>query len=532
MRLLAFRGLLFLLITLAAAAGVSAQTRKFEPGRAAVGYVPVADLCEGWLSGEEGAIDAPYESSECGSVTLTKSFVLTATDSQPLPDTLYLYLEGIAWKGEVYLNGKFLFTVEGPFREHLQAVPTSFLVVQKPSLFTPDKTNELKLVLEDDPSAYFLYPQRVCGILRPVWLLRGSRDAPACKFPPLIATADTVVIFPPWLPEAGYVWNPEPFRIRLAEIRALGARNLYFPFPPSGGLLQAAAELGFNQVVSVEGAKAVAFSHGYPMGLRPGNLPTRGWRDAEGRSTDTYGKYVSLALFRSQPTQPPSRGSLITLLLLPFLFLLLLRIFGPKIYQSFPQYLTKTKINFELIRDSKFLKQEQTLVMSLMQIVLLSASVAMLLYFIQTSGTYNRLNVISAESLLHSLFAGASHSLFRYFFTVLIYLLAITLAKYVMLGSLRVVYGQGDLVGGMANLDVLAAFPFNLLPFVPAAFAFFWKYEYAGYVLAVWMVLYGLYVLRRILLTYAGISHLFKLSASLKILYICTFEILPWVILI
>jgi hypothetical protein len=81
-------------------------------------------------------------------------------------------------------------------------------------------------------------------------------------------------------------------------------------------------------------------------------------------------------------------------------------------------------------------------------------------------------------------------------------------------------------------LDVFAAYPLNLVPMLPATFIFFLDPLVGSVILRIWALLFLLYGIRRVWLIYTGLGRLFQISVSLKILYICTLEILPWLLLI
>jgi hypothetical protein len=82
------------------------------------------------------------------------------------------------------------------------------------------------------------------------------------------------------------------------------------------------------------------------------------------------------------------------------------------------------------------------------------------------------------------------------------------------------------------NLDVFAAFPLVVLPFIPASFIFFLEPHAGKVVMYIWLALFMVYSVRRVYLIYSGLGRLYQISGSLKFLYICTLEILPWLLLI
>jgi hypothetical protein len=108
----------------------------------------------------------------------------------------------------------------------------------------------------------------------------------------------------------------------------------------------------------------------------------------------------------------------------------------------------------------------------------------------------------------------------------------LSILKYFLLGFIATVYRVHSFSPTIQNLDIYASFPLNLLPVVPGAAIFFMNAEQGAILLVVWYCLMAIHWLRRIYLMSFGLSRLFPLSLSLKILYICTLEISPWIFLL
>jgi hypothetical protein len=186
----------------------------------------------------------------------------------------------------------------------------------------------------------------------------------------------------------------------------------------------------------------------------------------------------------------------------------------------------------ELIASSKFLKEEQRLMMNLVRIFFFATTLSLYLYYLSVSGNWARLNVLSTNSLLYQLYAGTDYSLYAIFFQVFAAALALTLLKYFILNLTASVYRIHNLGSVVQSLDVFASFPVNLLPMVPGAVIFFLDTDQGRICLSIWYTLMLIYILRRVVLTYSGLGRLFQLSTSLKILHICTLEISPWIFLL
>ncbi|HEX2900008.1 MAG TPA: DUF4271 domain-containing protein, partial [Bacteroidia bacterium] len=194
--------------------------------------------------------------------------------------------------------------------------------------------------------------------------------------------------------------------------------------------------------------------------------------------------------------------------------------------------ITKTKIYLELIADNKFLKIEQRWLMNLLRMIVTSVTVALFLYYVELAESWSMLNLFTTHSIVYRTLAGAAQPLWQLFLEVFALVVFLNLFKYFIFNSIGTVFRVFNLSASIQNLDVFASFPLNLIPYLPASFIFFLDPGPGGIVLRIWGLLFILYGARRISLLYGGLNRLYQISGSLKILYICTLEILPWLILI
>ena len=82
----------------------------------------------------------------------------------------------------------------------------------------------------------------------------------------------------------------------------------------------------------------------------------------------------------------------------------------------------------------------------------------------------------------------------------------------------------------MLNLNVVGAFPLIWVMGLPGAFLLFSDHigqrsSWAGILIGILLVIY---LIRQLYISYLGLEKLFAFSSGIKILYICGFNILPY----
>jgi hypothetical protein len=353
------------------------------------------------------------------------------------------------------------------------------------------------------------------------------------KFPETVSHATNAALFAAWSPENQYLYDT-------TIVKQLGAglfsfphqQPIAFPFRPSNQSLAILAAYGWKVVANPEGADSLAAYNAFHFSTEAAHKNLHFWRDEEMRPTSYYGSYQGHASVNNPELNQPNRAALVLFLLIPVFCMVLLKILAPKAYGSLGEYLTKTKIYLELIADNKFLKVEQRWLMNFLRMILTSVTIALFLYYVELSESWRMLNVFGSHSILYTTLYGSMMPLWQIFVWTLAVVISLNLAKYFIINGIGTIFRVFSLGPSIQNLDVFAAFPSNLVPFLPASFIFFLDPLAGAIILRVWAILFFLYGARRVWLMYSGLGRLYQISGSLKILYICTLEILPWVILI
>jgi hypothetical protein len=517
-------GLLLGLASLLWAHGAKAQSAAihYDPSPLTGGLSPVLDLQGIWYDANGNRHRVPFNLFDRDEMAITRKFDLP--DYDKLQDTLYLYCEAIAWSSEINLNGRLLAVTDDPFAEYLLPLDKTWLL---------PTGNSLNIKLSTQGLSFPWYPKHFLGIFRQILLLQVDSLPRFPKFPVTVGHAPHAVLFAAWSQEHQYKSDSALLRDLGSGLFSFPYRvPIAFPFRPSNRSQAILASLGWEVLASPEGADSLAAYNSFPFSTEAEHKNLHFWRDSEMRPTAFYGDYQGKEGLNSPELNQPNKASLLIFLLIPVFCMLLLKLLAPRAYASLGEYLTKTKIYLELIGDNKFLKVEQRWLMNTMRMIITAVTVALFLYYVQLSESWRLLNILSSRSILYRTLYGASMPLWEIFLWALCLTITLNLVKYFIINSIGGIFRVFSLGPSIQNLDVFCAFPLNLGPFLPATFIYFLEPLAGGIVLRVWVALFLLYGARRLWLMYSGLGRLYQISGSLKILYICTLEILPWVILI
>lgn len=495
---------------------------RYFPSPLTSGLGAVMDLQGIWFDAHGNRHLVPFNLFDRDEMELKRNFDLPAYDQ--LQDTLYLYLEAVAWSSEIFLNERLLAVTEDPFEEHLLPLKKEWL---KPG------GNLLVIRLSTQGLVFPWYPDRFLGIFRQALILQADDEPFTVRFSETVAKASKAALLAAWEPGRQYLNDT-------MIVRQLGAGLFAYPYPdpvtfpfrPSNRAQAILAELGWKVLPNPAAADSLAAYNAYPYAQEADHKHLLFWRDGMLRPTSRYDHYQSQASITHPTLLPPDRTALLIFLLVPVLCMVSLKLIAPRAYGSLGEYVTKTKIYLELIADNKFLKAEQRWLMNLLRMVVTAVTVALFLYYVELSGSRAMLNIFATHSLLFRALQGGTVPLWQLFVEALVLVAGLNLMKYFLFNTIGTVFRVFNLSASIQNLDVFASFPLNLVPYLPASFIFFLEPAVGEIVLRVWGLLFLLYGSRRVVLLYNGLSRLYQVSGSLKILYICTLEILPWMVLI
>lgn len=494
----------------------------FDPSPLTAGLTEVIDFHGIWEDevGNQHVVPLNYFDRE--QLFLAKTFDIPNYDQ--LQDTVYLYVEAVAWSSEIFLNGLLLKVTEDPFAEHLLPIRKQLLNA---------KSNRLTIDMSTKGAAFEWYPERFVGVFRQISLLQADSLNWSPRFPVVLAHAASAGFIAPWSVDNAYLADTAIIQFSTEGLFSYPHSSpLVFPFRPSNRGLLWLAEKGFQIVASPSDVDSIAAYNYYPFSSDFENWDLGFWRDAKMRPRASYGKFQSMSKLGKPPIKAADRMALLIFLLIPVLSLLVIKIVAPRAYGNMAEYITKPNIYLELVANNKFLKTEQRWLMNIVRMILTASAIGLFLYYLDLSGNTDILSFLTEKSILEQAITAEGLSLYLLLLKTFGIIFGLNMAKYVFLGVVGRIFRTYNISSAVQNLDVFGAYPVNILPLIPATFIFFLDAEIGTVIMYFWIGLFVLYGCRRVYLVYAGLGRLYTISASLKILYICTLEILPWILLI
>ncbi len=502
--------------------GRPVEAADFVPSPLTRGMKPLVDLTGEWSSSEGKKIQVPFADPEAREMQLSR-WLRLPEDHDP-GKQLYLYLEGLSWTSEIYWNDHLLKVSQDPFAEHLLPIENDWI---------HPAGDQLRIHLSSEGADYILYPEHFLGIHRGVFILESDKVQVDLPQPEVVSFTSKAVVLAPWSESDLFLDDVKVIKMYTEGLFSIPKHiPICLPFRPSNAAYKMLGESGIPVLFSAKGADSLAFYNYYPLARKPEVLHPDFWRGADLRPGKGYGSFQNWEELRMPRGEDLDRFALLSLLLLPVLGMLAIRIGIPRVYDHLPEYLSKTKIYLELIGNNKYLKTGQRYLMNFVRITVTGATISLFLYYLNSSGDLIRLNIWSEESLLYGVLSGNSFSALEIMGMAMLVLVIVNMLKYLLLNMAGGIFRLNNLAATVQALDIFASFPLNLLPLVPLIFIFFVDSSVGEILLIIWYVLFLVYLIRRFILIYAGLSRLFSFSASMKFLYICSLEILPWVLLL
>lgn len=509
---------LFLLFSLGVQGGTYypfPRDDRFKPAGDWKNMKSVLDLSGYWTDDQGKEWRVPFWESGSGHLALSYSFRLRP-DSAPY----YLCFEGLAWKAAIYLNGRLLIQHDRPFE--------GVMIPLKPE-WLHERGNILRVELETEGT--FVAPglEKGMGIHREVWILTPADSVTQRITLPTAYTADSVVIYTPYTAQHFYNVSRERLQSDLEDMEYAGVKVVYFPMEPSTQVVQAFRDAGYARILSLSGVKKTAWFNAFPHSREVYFREDVFWHTAEGRPTAAFGKWFSL---REMAECTRSRDNLygLFLFLIPMLGLVLFRIVSPHWFVHQFRWLYTRRLEMEMIFNRKFLRPVENSLLTLARIAITSSSIAAFIYYLQINCRVNTLTFpFDADSWIYYLVLSDWSPVFLWliiFLGEMAYLMIRLSFIAVMNAIFRIPWFQRTYL----DISLLSAFP---LAMILPALGLYLLYAPAGQ--QAWLeplvpVVGIIYFGRFWIMLGMGIYQRYRFTPILIFLYICTFEILPWLL--
>lgn len=497
----------------------NSDVSNYRPTNSKKTGVQAIAILDAWKE-ESRVFSVPFQLEGLDELHLSRYFDISEADKSQSPN-LYLYFEGIAWRTEVKLNGKFLGLNEDAFRP--------WIIPLNPAWLRADD-NLLELTLLNGEGKTF-YPTSFLGIFRPVYILNQSQ-VDKMKYPAthiLKHTNDTVAIFTPYYNKHRYIFDKLQAVSVLQHARKQGIQHLYFLYPPDRELRTLCKDLGFQEVEQLNPNQLVCWLNTYPYNAINFPFSEHFWLDKDGYRTEHYGSYYPYnpkeVWVNTRNVQP----LYVLMLLFPLIGIFLVKLLNPNFFYALPDILIKPRLQLDRFMEVTAGNQGLAFILQLMRIVILSISLSLLIDYIHSNNQWQVLKGFNENNLVKLVFS-AKNVFIGYLLKSMVLISIWTIVKYLTFRILSNLFRILHLSDGMTNIELLGAYPLLFLVPIPLIFLSFASHEWHSFILGVEITVIALYLLRQMYVCYVGMEKMFRFSFSVKVLYILVAVLLPYII--
>ena len=486
------------------------------------GFSPVFSLDQNWTGTDGKVIENPWFQPENRDFQLNCHFFLNLPDSLSPDLPTHLYIPPVTWTVEIRLDGKYLYLHEVPFGNLLLPLDSE-LILPGPHV--------LALSFKVSGSLARFYPTPFGGLLGVPQLVKPNPNACPPLLPDL-SDPDSVLFYAPWSADAGYQPDPSRFVNDLYRIKANGIKEIAFVFPPPSVYLEIMAKKDLKLASESHPYKRIAFFNDYPVANLPSDVLFLPWTGSRGEVKNNFGVWVNMGSGKLVWRQDFNNFAVIFFLLSGLAGIVAIKILSPRLFEGMLEYLTKSRIYFDLVKNQKLVSDIELILLNLFNLAIQAGSFSLLFYFLKCTGQTDWLNILTENSLLHRLVSNYELSLYGVFILLFLFLVLIYALKYGFISMIGSVFRLQYFSKMMQGLVVYSSYPLNFLLLAPCGFFFFLDIGNVHFAVIGWVVILVLFFIMRIYAIWAGLEYLMGFRTSLKILYICALEIIPLLFLL
>ncbi|MEO1213331.1 MAG: hypothetical protein AAFY45_07400 [Bacteroidota bacterium] len=478
-------------------------------------------LSKKWKEPNGAEWEVPFQFEETDPRSLRYDFRI-CTGPQ---DSVYLYFEGLAWDAELEIDNIYLGTHHDPFKPWIVALASSWV---------DNKKVQLQLSLSTG-STHPNYPKSFMGIYRSVYLLgQEEKEKLTRDILPASRQADTLAVVAPYYQEGSYIFDPAKAAEALLPAYERGIRDIYFPFSAGRELQAFAKELGFKETKEYDPALNYALINKYPFDRSSFTFANRFWLDESGRRQSDYMVFVAgeRSFFEKWSPILDRSTFLILLILFPIISLFLIKLANPGFFYGLLGLLINPKLYISSSTEvAAFSNQGLLYILHLLSLCNVAVWLSLGIYYMQSINYWEFLHIFREESLLGLLF-NEEDSLFVIFSKSFSLMLSWFVLKQILLGFLGGIFRIKGMRLEILGLEIVADYPLILLLSTPFALFLFMDsfWGRALFFLAIFIAL--IYYVRTLYVLYVGLDRLFSFSYTVKFLYICSLNVIPYFILL
>jgi len=473
------------------------------------------ELNTAWRTANEELLEIPF-TKPVSEAPLTISYQWKWNCQ--LPDTVYLYIEGVAWEADLTLNDQFLSISSSPITPWVIPIAREWLG-NSPANF--------KLTLRAG-KPYPNFPQPFLGITQGVFIMDLAQLAHTRRKPlPQTHHTDSVICWAPYF-DGSIVYNDSIAFQHLWHILRQPTHTIYFPFPPSRRQLELCTHYDLMIADQINQDTYVAMLNDYPVDERSLTLHKRFWLDENQRRLEDYGEYfpANFPLIYRKRVKPWLGMGLI--IFFPLLALLLIKLTNNNFFYSLHRLFLKPDVYIDTINDITTGNPGFIILLILIKIFTYTFLITIGIYYVDWANLWEDINIFSDQSLLFRFFYGLNRT-GKIFIRALLIVSIWQVFKYSLLNLTGSIFHIRNFSLLGFNLDMVGILPYMMVLKIPLIVALFLQEGYIA-----WGILFftGLlfFFLRHIYVLYLGLERIFNFSLGIKILYICAFKLLPYII--
>lgn len=477
------------------------------------------DLSNFWEGEDGGNYSCPIlPETSFAEFTLHRRFFMP--DS--LPDNLMLWVGRYAWEMEVVLNDRFLGIGRAPFHE-------LFMPLEKEWLRTGENQMSIRLIYVED---YPYCPLPMLGIWGGVGIIGSDRwaDFKAPELPVASTTNDTVALLAPFYGREGHDFDEQIAARILLPLLKKNINKVYFWFEPDRQFLAMCKRMGLKRIFNLRENQAVCAINYYPYQPAVHGKTYRFWLDSLGHRTQYYGEFEGWNTHRVKEILPQNHIWFAFFTLLPFLSLALIKLASPAFFASMASSWLGGMGRNESSGENLYSSNVLNLMLNFLRVLSHGAFLALGFFFLQHLNLWNLTSRVFSQESLFTLIFNGNDSLSNLYLKLLSILTIWQGMKWTALWMVGRVFRQKQMPGKGFSFEVVSDFPMVLFLSLPWLIGLYTVEEGGEEMIRGILIFIGIFILRKLILMYAELSRTFNFSSAMKVLYICTLNVLPYLI--
>ncbi|MFK7973214.1 MAG: hypothetical protein AB8F95_22790 [Bacteroidia bacterium] len=440
----------------------------------------------------------------------TRRFNLKCT----LADTIFVVVEGLAWQGEISLNGAFLGTYNQPLARWIIAVPPQLI---------HEKDNQLVIKANQGELVSFS-PRRCLGLLGPVYCMeRGQLEVYLQGFGQQEIPKNIKVgaIVPWWGEEDGYSFNPFKLGLALEAAKRNGIRHIWFPILDHKSSVSFTKDAGFTVVQNIYPEQDLVWVNSFPYEVVSFGQEPFFLINEQGERND----FVAAQNVGVHTTEKRVPWSIMLVCLIPLFLIAALRVISPSAFRAMWTSWTSPSRGMDQWYDTLLSNQGINLLVAGIRVAQGAALITLWVWLLTETGNLGWFNIMKDWSILSRLYRTGQEPIMLFGKTLLLYggLVGIL---FIANNILSAVFKRNDFAFAVLATEGVASLP---VWWVMAVIMLVLVITQVN-MLIIPIVLILIFFVWRAIVLYLNAEKRLGITGGLKYLYICA-SIFPFLLL-